>query len=956
MTLAHTDPRTCSPVLVGRGSQLSALTAAVAQQPSVVLVNGEAGIGKTRLLRELLRGLDSTPLRVLTGSCQPLREPFPYGAVLDALHTVGACLDRRALSPVAGVLRPLLPEIAHHLPDLPEFPEDPRHRRHQIFRAVREVLSVLGPTLLVVEDLHWADDGSRQLLRFLMSEPPPNLSVLVTYRREDTPGGMPLGSAYQPPAGVVSLLLELRPLEVEEVSELTAAILGVPAVPSDLAARLHERTAGIPFVLEETLRAMRDPVGGVSTDTCTARRLLDTIEVPALLRDAMAERLSRLPATGRRVAHAAAVLGVPASEELLAEVGAMSSERVRPAIIRALRAGVLYEVDDARYGFRHALAQQAVYDTLSGPERRRLHVRAFEALSGVDPAPLFQIAEHSRRAGMLDEWLRHGEAAADHAAEMGDSTTATRLYQRLLDETPHVSAVDRLAVKLGLVARHGMDQHDPCATLERLLGDVRLSLAARGEVRLNLGLLLIRQAGSLRRGLAEIQTAVEELRERPDLAMHGRTVLAQPFNSTWPLDCHLRWTRQVETFLGECDDEALRLSLLANHLSARLGVGDHTVLDELKLLPDNSPDVTTRRYLVRANTNLADACMLTGHFTLARRLLDKGMRLSVGAGVPFIVGTAQSTEARLDWYTGNWSGLRRRVTRLVEDYRELIPVAGELSLVLGCLAAVRGEWDAAERHLVHTGLRDPDNAFAPVFLGGFAALVRLHAVRDQVPAACAVADRGVRVLRDKGVWAWAGELAMPAVEVYCRAGRQGDAERLTEDLAAGLVGRTAPLATAALLACRAILAQHRQDRDAVELLHEARVAADDLSLVYYSALLSERIALTKLVGGEGCGAAELAAVADRFDAMGASVDAARCRKALRTGGTTSFSRRGRRSYGNSLSPREQEVAQLLRQGHTNREIAEFLFLSPRTVEQHVARILRKLGARTRADLVSPARR
>ncbi|MCP2257109.1 regulatory protein, luxR family [Streptoalloteichus tenebrarius] len=951
MTLAHTDPRSCSPVLVGRDEQLAAVSAVVARQPSVVFVSGEAGVGKTRLLRELQRRADLAPLRVLTGCCQPLREPFPYGAVLDALRTAGAYLDRRRLSPVTGVLGPLLPEIARCLPEAPDHAEDPRHRRHQVFRAVREILSALGPALLVVEDVHWADDGSRQLLRFLLSDPPPTLTVLMTYRREDAPDGMPLGAAYLPPAGVTTLLLELRPLEVAQVGELAAAILGVTEVPSDFAARLHHRTAGIPFVVEETLRAMRGPLGTVDVNTATARRLLDSLEVPALLRDAMAERLNRLPATGRRVAQAAAVLGVPATEELLADIAAMSPQRARTAVTRALRAAVLHEVDNTRYGFRHALAQQAVYDTLSGPERKLLHARVFTALSRLEPPPLLQLAEHSRRAGMVAEWLRHGEAAADHAAQMSDAATATRLYRQLLDETPHASDVDRLAIKLGLVARHGLDQHDPRAALERLLGDPRLSVAARGEVRLNLGLLLVRQAQGLRQGLTEIETAVRELRERPDLAMQGRTALAQPFTGTTPVDFHLRWIGEVEAFLTGCDDDALRLALLANHLASRLSVGDPAVLDELDLLPEDSPEVTDRRHLVRAHANLADACLLTGHFPLSRRLLEKALRLAVGAGVPFIVGTAQSTEARLDWFTGNWAGLRGRVVRLIEDYRELLPLAGELSLVLGCLAMVRGEWEAAGRHLADTGLRTPDNAITPIVLSGYAALVRLHTARDRTRDACAEADRGVEILRGKGVWAWAGELAPAAVDAYCREGRQDEAEKLVGDLETGVAGRTAPLAAAALLACRGILAQHRGEREATDLLRAARTAADDLSLVYYSTLLSERIAMVSLAGDKTSAVADLAAVADRFDAMGASVDATRCRKVLRSG-TASPSRRGRRGYGNALSPREQEVARLLRQGHTNREIAEFLFLSPRTVEQHVARVLHKLGVRTRAQLMT----
>ncbi|MBW4716975.1 ATP-binding protein [Saccharothrix obliqua] len=936
-----TPRRTSSPVLVGRGDELAALIGAVGAQPSVALVAGEAGVGKSRLVRELLRRPEIAPLRVLTGFCQPLREPFPYGAVLDALRTVGGLLGRVPLSPVTGVLRPLLPEIADKLPEPPPRPEDPRHERHHLFRAVREVCAALGPALLVVEDLHWADDGCRHLLRFLMADPPPNLTVLVTYRREDAPGGMALGSAYRPPAGVTGVVVELSPLDVEQVHDLAAAILeGVAGVPAEFAARLHERTAGIPFVVEEVLRSLRDPDW----------RLPDEVEVPALLRDAMAERLDRLPVTGRRIAQAAAVLEVPASADLLAEVGGVAPDRARSALTHALHSGVLHEAAGMRYGFRHALAQQAVYDTLTGPERQNLHLRALRALRNVVPRPHVRLAEHSRHAGLAADWLRHGEAAADRALEVGDPSTATRLYRRLLDEASLTPAdVDRLAVKLGRVARGGLDQHDPRTTLERLLDDRRLSRSARGEVRMNLGFLLIRQFESTDQARAVLARAVDELADRPDLAMRARAVLGQPFIGDTPVDEHLRWMRVVDSYLESCEQPEVRYSLLANELGSRLSIGDPAVVAELGRLPTAANDVETRRHLARAHCNVADAAMLVGHFAPAREFLAKGLRLTVGAGVPFTASTGQSTRIHLDWYSGDWGTLAARAGRLLEEYRELLPVASEISLVLGCLAVTRGDWDGAERLLADSGVRSVENSITPIALGGFAALCRLWRERGDPARACAEADRGLDLLRRKGVWAWAGELAPAAADAYCVAGRVDDAVALVAELAAGIADRDAPLARVALAMCRALVAAARGE-DAVRRFREARRAADGLGLAYYSAVLSERIARCGLGSGDESAAAALGEVADRFDVLGASRDAARCRHLVRGAGVAVPSRRGRRGYGNALSPREQDVARLLARGRTNREIADVLFLSPRTVEQHVARVLRKLGVASRAEL------
>ncbi|GLW92919.1 ATP-binding protein [Actinokineospora globicatena] len=945
--------RTSSPVLVGRGDQLGALLAAVPRQPAVIMIEGEAGVGKSRLVRELLDS-ELGPMAVLMGYCQPVGEPFPYGAVLEALRDATDRLARNhpRLSPVAGVIGPLLPELAEYLPEPPAPTGDPRTERHRLFRAMRELISVLGPVLLVVEDLHWADDGSRQLLRFLMGDPPANLSIVVTYRREDVPGGVPLGSAYRPPSGITSVLLELGPLDVDEVRALTSAILDEEAVSAEFAAKLHERTAGIPFVVEETLRALRNPAGAVHADGATARRLLDNVDVPVLLRDAMAERLAALPTTATRLAQAAAVLGVPAPAELLGEVAAIGDSRVRAALTHALTGHVLHEVDSGRYGFRHALAQQAVYDTLSGPDRQQLHNRAIEALDQVEPRPLVQLAEHSERAGRTAAWLHYGEAAADRAAEIGDAGTGTALLQRLLVEpTVPAADVDRLAIKLGQVAHLGLDQHDPTEALERLLSDRRLSTPARGEVRLYRGLLLVRQAGGVEEARSEIEMAIADLTERPDLAAKGAAVLGQPFMGMTPMREFEPWLARTDRYREATDDNELRISLMANEMGSKLHTGDPSVLANLDRLPDTVSTPGEQRQLARAHCNLADACTSTGHFRLANDLLRSGLRYAAECGAPFVVSTARATKARLDWLTGEWDGLAERAGRLLDEYRDLFPVASELCLVLGSLAMARGEWAEATSYLTETGAFVPEESIAPVAIAGCAALATTMLSQDEVTRACVDVDRGVGILRTKGVWAWATELGPVAVAAFLAAGREMDAENLIEDVAAGIEGRDAPMSVAALAQCRGRLAEARGQLDvAVSHYREAVDRYERLPAPYFAALVAEREAICLLPSDNDKATEILSTLVDTFDTLGATRDAARCRHLLRGMGGGKPSRRGRRGYGNELSPREQEVARLLAAGHTNREIADVLFLSPRTVEQHAARVLRKLGVSSRAEL------
>src|SRR5262252_1624019 len=189
---ARKRSRLSSPVLVGRKDELGSLLRAASDPPALILVEGEAGVGKTRLVEELLDapGLDGSDCYI--GDCQSLVEPFPLGPVLEALRN--ARPDRKVLGPITGVLRPLLPELAPLLPEPPEPLADRLAERHRLFRALRELLDALGRSVLVLEDLHWADEQTLEFLRFLCPQLPPELTLVCTYRSEDLPVNSPFPS------------------------------------------------------------------------------------------------------------------------------------------------------------------------------------------------------------------------------------------------------------------------------------------------------------------------------------------------------------------------------------------------------------------------------------------------------------------------------------------------------------------------------------------------------------------------------------------------------------------------------------------------------------------------------------------------------------------------------------------------------------------------------------------
>ncbi|RSM83397.1 LuxR family transcriptional regulator [Amycolatopsis sp. WAC 01375] len=960
--------RAGSTALVGRDVEVSAIVKILLRRPAAVLIEGEPGMGRSRLLEELAGRREFTSGRVLSGACQPMREPFPFGPLLEALRSVG---DRPLgpLSPVAGVLRPLLPELAESLPPRPEPLADPCAERHRQFRAVRELLIACGPALVLIDDLQWADEDTRDLMRFLTAAMPAELAVVAAYRT-GSPSGHGAGIPFRTRANVQTARVTLGPLDVEAVGKLAEELLDLPRVSAPFTAKLHESTAGIPFVVEETLRALRDAAGRLPIGEVLSDRLLESLEVPISLREAITERLDALPEPAVRLACAAAVLAVPSEPAVIGELACLDGDGLRSALLSTLDGGVLGELGGDRYGFRHPLARKAVYDTISGPERTLLHSRAIQVLAGQPVPPLTLLANHSRAAGRTEQWRHYAEAAADEAIARGDTSRAIDLLQSVLAEASlGEDDIARLATKLSQVALRGF-RPDVIETLERILEDLTdLRPSVRGTIRLSLGMLLVRTIGRLGRGRVEVEKAITELVDEPELAARGINLLAQPIDGLTPLSWHEVWMNRAREVFDRIEDPELRLALLGDRISTQAHIGDGSAWTEFTELPDHGgvvDGVAERVQLARLWCNLADAQSWAGHLARAEKLVTEGIRRATDAGALYAAGLAQGTRVRLDWVRGDWSGLAETTEQLRDTYPDLGPIVMECSLVLGGLAAVRGEFAAAQRHLTAASVHAPEHGPIPVVLSAAGVLIRVLLATDDVDGACAAADNAVTAARRKGVWVWAAALVPASAEAYTRAGRWSEADAVVEEFARGIDGKDSPVSRVALLAGQAILLDARGKHPAAAtVFDEAATGYEALPMPYQAICARERAALCRLnagrltagrltagqpTAGDRKAIEELTAAAEAYERLGATRDAGRCRHQLREHGAWAPSQRGRRGYGQELSPRELEVARMLSDGRTNREIADGLFLSPRTVEQHVAKVLRKLGARSRTDV------
>ncbi|MEU6482503.1 AAA family ATPase [Streptomyces sp. NPDC046887] len=934
--------------LVGRSQDLDRLLEAVRRPEGTVLIEGEAGSGASRLVRELCARLrDGGPL-VLRGACLPLRTPLPYGPVIEAIRPYAGRADGRRLGPLAEELRSWLPELA--LPPAQPPPAAPATARrpgeahpavagavaatggrHRLFRAFGEVLSALGPAVLVIEDVHLADGETWDLVQYLSAQGPPGVTVVLTRHR---PGGAA-------PAGYASLPLgcriRLRQLTVPETGLLAAHILGVGEVPAAFTEALHTRTAGNPRWVEHLAHGVRAHRPADLTPS-----LLDDLPVPVPLLDTTAELLAACGRAAAAVVRAAAVLDEPATEQDLAQIAELPPRRVRAALVRALRLGALREVAPGRYTPPHSFAARAVRDGVPGPRRARLHVRTAELLAsrgGYEPA---RLAHHYRHGADREAWVRLTLAAVDAEVGHGAADVAVDLLVRALaDATLPAGALDLFAVRLSHAILAGITCEQTIGQLRAVLGDERLSVRARGEVRLNLGRWLINQAGELDAGRREIEAAVPDLRDQPELAARGMAALALPSFGTAPVAAHLQWLRRAERTLDDSTDTEALEAVHANRLSVRMQMADPRVWADVDELPRTLPSTAQR---VRAYFNLADAATWNGHYDRARTFLAEGGRLA-GGKETFLSMLGDGTSLRLQVATGRWDDLPREADRVIALAGEREFLAADAWLATGWLSLWQGARAAALHHFDAALRTAPYNV--PVIASARAGRATVLLAQGRPAAACWETDRALVQLRDKDNWIWAAELLPVAVQALTRCGRSSDALALLATVEESLAGKDAPLATAALQSGRGALSQARAARSEAAAHHiQAASCYRRLPHPFAAAQAHEAAGCCLADAGDRAAAAtQLDAAMALYTALGTGHDTARCRQRLRhlEGGH----RRGRKGYGRQLSPREAEVATLAGQGLTNHQIAELLVLSIRTVEQHVARALRKLDLSSR---------
>ncbi len=494
---------------------------------------------------------------------------------------------------------------------------------------------------------------------------------------------------------------------------------------------------------------------------------------------------------------------------------------------------------------------------------------------------------------------------------------------------------------------------DIVSALRSVVDGQALAAAAEAEARMLLGRVLLvmeeREAGR-----AEVERAIPHLADDPVEAARGMILLGWPAGTTWPAARHRQWLERAAEMTASMAPGD-RLNLAVERASALLMLGDQAGWSVAAQIPDDAPSPRERQHVVKAHLNIANMAMMWwGRYGEARRRLAKGLELAEAHEYWLYRDMILVGQVHLDWLAGAWDGLAVRARALAAD-ADIQPLTRlEAVLVTGLMHAAAGDRGRAERALDQVLTEVRQRAAIESCMEPAAALARLRLADGHAEDALKITDEPMSILNSKGTWVWAADIAPVRIEALVAAGRADEAAELIWVFAEENRGRDAPATTAALAVCRAILAEGQgRLAKAAALFARAAAAWRLLPRPYEELLARERQARCLLAAGQRADALPvLAEVLDGLSGLGARGDAMRVIRTLNEHGVRA--RRpwwgGRRGYGDQLSPRELDVVRLLIDGRTNRQVAEELVLSPKTVANHVDSLMRKLGVSSRTAL------
>ena len=944
-------------LLVGRTHELGVLDGVLedtsAGSPNIVFVTGEPGIGKTHVLAELARRANGRGYLVLEGSAAEFEHELPFGVVVDALDAYVASLERHAVDRLAA---DGLEELADVFPSLRSLRSmagstSAASERFRSYFAVRELLERLAarqPLLLVLDDLHWADLASVELVAHLLRRPP-DASVLLA-------GGFRTGQAH--PALTTAIdragrvtCLELGPLPPDEATALVAGTGG------DRLDALYAESGGNPFYLLQLAR-----VG----DGNRAGPRAEGGKVPRAVVAAIGQELAALPPAARAFAEAAAVAGDPFELDVALPTADLDEATALESLDQLVTRDLVRPTGvPRRFAFRHPLVRAAVYQSASTSSRLEAHGRCGEALAS-------QGAPATSRAYHVEQSARRGDAdAVAVLVEAGRATarrvppTAARWFEaalRLLPERATAGArVELLEAAAGALTTAGRLVDARAALLQGLaLVDQRSTeerarmTAACANVEQQLG----RQDDAHARLLGALDD-LGDRRSEPGVSL----MVALATDGFYRMDFHgmKDWAGAAATAASGLSSPALTAVSEAILAEACAFTGDVRESGEHCMaaagMIDGMPD---EELAVRLDAigHLAAAELYLERFEETARHAARGVAVARRAGRDDVFPTLYPCLGTATWVLGRLDESAEVLDVAIEAAR----LSGNAQAIAWSLlnrsfaALVKGDLDGALR----AGRESVDLAGASGggFVSAYSGVVLAMALfegGDPAGAAETMVAAGGGPGLDRIPGGWRANYLEVLVRCWLALGRLDDARAAATAAASVAEQFRLPRSESMARLAAADVALHVGDVQSAVDHAEASVAAAEAVSARVDAAMA-RILLGQALARAGR-VAESAVALERaaadLDAFGATRYRDRAERELRRLGHHVHRRteRGKAGYGmGALSGREMEVACLVVDRRTNPEIAADLFLSLKTVESHMRNIFRKLEVSSRVEV------
>lgn len=970
--------------LVGRADELRTLRELVGAgdvPQGAILLGGDAGAGKSRLVSELGGQVEGAGWRVLLGHCLDFGDASPpYLPFSEALGRLAA--------ESAGTEQSLLqasPVIARLLPGHRQLADTDREHeptgRSALYDAVHATLTTLSesaPLLLIIEDLHWADQSTRDLLRFLFTRGfTAPVALLSTYRSDDLHRRHPLRAALAEWVRLPMVSrLQLGPLPENEARQLIRAISDGLLDEADLQ-RILARAEGNPFFIEE-LVAASEVSGG---------------ELPADLADLLLVRLDQISDDARLAVRAAAVAGRRVSHALLAKGTELPYAALDAALRVAVEANILVPTDAEGYAFRHALLAEAIYQDLLPGERVRLHAAFAAALASDEvEGSAAELARHARASHDLITATKASIEAGDDAMSVGGPEEASHQYELALEllADPHVAAkiaaddpdgisrVD-LVIRASNAAAAAGHAFRAVALAEDALNALAEGAPALDRVRLIHTLVRTAQFLDTPMDLLTLTTEANRLMadEPPSpLRAHVLNIHARANADRARDDEAARWASEALAIARELDLAAVAAdsTILLAKLDERAGDPDRAEAAIAKAVADAAAAGEPMAEL-RALYNLANLHYGQGRLTPAVDLFQQAVARSRAIGQPWAQYGLEAAVigAIVAHVSGDWTA----ADEMIDTLGQRPPEQAEAMLAAMALelAAGRGELETLSElpRLKSWWTRD-----GLVAITSGAAAIELLGQSGDVDAAIAAHDELVSSVANM----WLGDRFHARIRLAALLlGHLGTASAAaTSHEREALVRRGDELAMAAVEAKsgmrhtgpEGLAWSNRVNAEQARLHWLANVdAPPEAHLIdtwraavsafeafghrYETARSQTRLAAVLFAVGSTDEARELAGHA-RTTALALGARPLLDELRAVTGREQPADRGGRTREAETLTPRERDVLTLVATGRSNREIAQQLFISAKTVSVHISNVLAKLDASSRTEAVAIARR